>query len=41
MGYTSDSDKCLYRLQLDLISIVVNLSCELGANNDEIDFLGA
>ena len=36
MGWTSDIHQCLSRLQLDLITPLVNFSCELGANNDQI-----
>ena len=31
-----DSEQCSNRLQLDLILILVNFSCELGATNDQI-----
>ena len=30
MGYTSDSEQCSNRLELDLISLLVNFPCELG-----------
>ena len=30
MGYMSDSEQCSNRLELDLISLLVNFSCELG-----------
>ena len=32
----SDSEQCSNRLQLDIISLLVNFSYELGANNDHI-----
>ena len=32
----SDSEQCSNRLKLDLISLLVNFSGELGANNDQI-----
>ena len=32
----SDSEQCLNGLELDIISLSVNFSCELGANNDHI-----
>ena len=32
----SDSEQCSNRLEFDLISLLVNFSRELGANNDQI-----
>ena len=32
----SDFEQCSNRLQLDLVWILVNFSCELGANNDQM-----
>ena len=37
----SDFEQCLNRLQLDLISLLFKLACELGVNNDMYDFLWA
>ena len=39
MGYTSDSEQCSNRLELDLFSLLVNLSCELGPIMTRYDFL--
>ena len=41
IGWTSDSDKCSKRLQLDLISLLVNLSCELLEIMIRYDFIWA
>ena len=41
MGYTSDSEQCSNRLELDLISLLVNFSCELGQTMTRYDFLWA
>ena len=40
-GKTSDSDQCSNRLQLDLISLLVNFSWEWGQIMTRYDFLGA
>ena len=37
----SDSEQCLNRLELDLISLLVNFSCELGPIMTRYDFLWA
>ena len=34
--HMGNSEQCSNRLELDLISLLVNFSCELGANNDQI-----
>ena len=39
--YMSDSEQCSNRLQLDLISLLVNFSCELGQIMTRYDFLWA
>ena len=39
MGYMSDSEQCSNRLELDLISLLVNLLCELGPIMTIYDFL--
>ena len=41
MGYMSDSEQCSNRLELDLISLFVNFSCELGQIMTRYDFLWA
>ena len=37
----SDSEQCSNRLELDLISLLVNFSCELGQIMTRYDFLWA
>ena len=37
----SDSEQCSNRLELDLISLLVNFSCELGQAMTSYDFLWA
>ena len=39
MCYMSDSEQCLNRLELELISRLVNFSCELGQIMTRYDFL--
>ena len=39
MGYMSDSEPCSNRLELDLISLLVNFSYELGQIMARFDFL--
>ena len=41
MGLMSDSEQCSNRLELDLISLLVNFSCELGQIMTRYDFLWA
>ena len=41
MGWMSDSEQCSNRLELDLISLLVNFSCELGPIMTRYDFLWA
>ena len=41
MGYMSDSEQCSNRLELHLISLLVNFSCELGQIMTRYDFLWA
>ena len=41
MGKMSDSEQCSNRLELDLISILVNFSCELGPIITRYDILWA
>ena len=41
MGYISDSEQCSNRLELDLISLLANFSCELGQIMTRYDFLWA
>ena len=41
MGWMSDSEQCSNRLELDLISLLVNFSCELGPRMTRYDFLWA
>ena len=39
--YINDSEQCSNRLELDLISLLVNFSCELGQIMTRYDFLWA
>ena len=41
MCYMSDSEQCSNRLELDLISLLVNFSCELGQIMTRYNFLWA
>ena len=41
IGQTSDSEKCSNPLQLDLISLLVNFSCELGQIMIRYEFVWA
>ena len=41
MGWMSDCEQCLNPLELDLISRLVNYSCELGQIRTRYDFLWA
>ena len=41
MGYMSDSEQCSNRLELYLISLLINFSCELGQIITRYDFLWA
>ena len=41
MGWMSDSEHCSNRLELDLISLLVNFACELGQIMTRYDFLWA
>ena len=41
MGYMSDSEQCSNRLELYLIALLVNCSCELGQIMTGYDFLWA
>ena len=41
MCYMSDSEQCSNRFELDLISLLVNFSCELGQIMTRYDFLCA
>ena len=41
MGEMSDSEQCSNRLELDIISLLVNFSCELGQIMTRYDFLWA
>ena len=41
MCYMSDSEQCSNRLELDLILLLVNFSCELGQVMTRYDFLWA
>ena len=41
MGYMSDSEQCSNRLELDLISLLVNFSSELGQIMTRYDFVWA
>ena len=41
IGYMSDSEQCSNRLELYLISLLVNFSCELGQIMTRYDFLWA
>ena len=41
MGLMSDSEQCLNRLELDLIKLLVNFSCELGQIMTRYDVLWA
>ena len=41
MGQMSDSKQCSNRLELDLISLLVKVSCELGQIMTRYDFLWA
>ena len=38
MGYISDSEQCSNRLELYLISLLVNFSCEMGQIMNRYDF---
>ena len=35
-GYTSDFEQWKSRIQIDIATLLVNCSCELKANNDQI-----
>ena len=41
MGSMSDSEKCSNRLELDLVPLLVNFSCELGQIITRYDFIWA
>ena len=40
MDQTSDSEQCSNRLQLDIVSLLVNFVCELGQIMTRYDLLG-